>query len=79
MNTSTGEFTFTNWATFVEAIRAAFDDTDAYQTMEGQILSLKQGRDCSSYYTAFIPLATILNYDGHTKIYYFRIGLHCEL
>ena len=79
MNASTGEFSFATWATFVEALRAAFDDPDAYQTAERQILALKQDRDCSSYHAAFVPLATILNYDGRTKISYFRRGLHREL
>ena len=79
MNSSKVEFTFTTWATFVEALRAAFDDPDAYQTAERQILALKQDRDCSSYHAAFVPLATILGYDARTKISYFRRGLHREL
>ena len=79
MNTSTGEFTFATWAAFVEALRAACDDPDAYQTAERQILALKQDRDCSSYHTAFVPLAMILSYDARTKISYFRRGLHRKL
>ena len=79
MNTSTGELAFTTWAAFVEALRVAFDDPDAYQTAEYQILALKQDRDCSSYYITFVPLATILNYEGCTKISYFRRGLYREL
>ena len=79
MNTSTGEFSFTTWATFVVALRAAFDEPDVYQTAERQILALKQNRDCSSYHAAFVPLATILGYDARTKISYFRRGLHHEL
>ena len=61
------------------ALKAAFDDPDAYQTAERQILALKQDRDCSSYHAAFVPLATILNYDDRTKISYFRRYLHREL
>ena len=74
-----GEIGFTPWREFVVALKAAFDDPDAYQTAERQILALKQDRDCSSYHAAFVPLATILNYDGRTKISYFRRGLHREL
>ena len=30
MNIGTGEFTFTTWAAIVEALRAAFDNPDAF-------------------------------------------------
>ena len=61
------------------ALRAAFDDPDAYQTAYTKISSLRQERDCSSYHTAFIRLATILGIDERTKISFFKKGLNGEL
>ena len=79
MNTSIGEFTFTTWTACVEALTAALDNLDAYQTVQCQILALKQDCDCYSYHAAFIPLDTILGYDARIKILYFRRGLHHKL
>ena len=41
MNTSTKEFSFITYTAFIEALRATFDDIDAYQTAESQILAFK--------------------------------------
>jgi hypothetical protein len=81
MNDTTGDITFTTWAAFVAALKAAFDDPDAYQTAQRKIEALKQGQqqDCSSYHAAFVPLATILNMDERTRISFFQRGLQNEL
>ena len=43
--------TFPTWVSFTQALKAAFDDPDAYQTAEEKIQNLKQGdRDCAKYY-----------------------------
>ena len=72
--------TFATWESFVENLKAAFDDPDAYQTAERKIHALKQGnRDCAAYHAEFITYATILNWDDCTKISFFRKGLDEEL
>ena len=58
VNETTGAIAFPTWTNCVAALRAAFDDPDAYQTAYTKISSLKQERDCSSYHAAFVPLAT---------------------
>ena len=72
--------TFPTWASFTQALKAAFDDPDAYQTAEQKINKLRQGnRDCAKYYAQFITHATILEWDGRTKISFFKKGLDEEL
>ena len=78
VNETTGAIAFPTWTNFVAALRAAFDDPDAYQTAYTKISSLKQERDCSSYHAAFVPLATILGIDERTKISFFKKGLNRE-
>ena len=68
-----------SWASFVAALKAAFDDPDTYQTAYKKISSLKQERDCSYYHAAFIPLATILGFDERTSISFFKKWLNGEL
>ena len=63
----------------VAALRAAFNDPDAYQTAYTKISTLRPERDCSSYHAAFVPLATILGIDERTKILFFKKGLNGEL
>ena len=79
VNETIGTITLPTWANFVAALKAAFDDPDAYQTAYTKISSLKQERDCSSYHAAFVPLATILGFDQRTKISFFKKGLNGEL
>ena len=79
VNQTTGTITLPTWASFVAALKAAFDDSDAYQTAYTKISSLKQDRDCSSYHAAFVPLATILGFDERTRISFFKKGLNVEL
>ena len=79
VNETTGVITFPTWASFVAALKAAFHDPDAYQTVYTKISSLKQERDCSSYHAAFVPLATILGFDERTRISFFKKGLNGEL
>ena len=79
VNETTGAITLPTWASFVAALKAAFDDPDAYQTAYTKIISLKQERDCSSYHAAFVPLATILGFDERTRISFFKKGLNGEL
>ena len=79
VNETTGVITLPTWASFVAALKAAFDDPDAYQTAYTKISSLKQERDCSSYHAAFVPLATILGFDERTRISFFKKGLNGEL
>ena len=68
VNETTGTISFPTWTEFVSALRAAFDDPDAYQTAYTKISTLRQERDCSPYHAAFMPLATILGIDERTKI-----------
>ena len=81
INETTGDIAFPTWAAFTAALKAAFDDPDAYQTAQRKIEALKQGQqqDCSSYHAAFVPLATILNMDERTRISFFQRGLQNEL
>ena len=79
VNETTGAISFPTWTDFVAALRAAFQDPDAYQTAYNRIASLKQDKDCSSYYAAFVSLATVLGIDERTKISFFKKGLHAEL
>ena len=79
VNETTGAISFPTWTEFVTALRAAFDDPDAYQTAYTKISTLRQERDCSSNHTAFVPLATILGIDERTKISFFKKGLNGEL
>ena len=55
VNETTGAISFPTWTEFVAALRAAFDDLDAYQTADTKISTLRQKRDCSSYHVAFVP------------------------
>ena len=72
--------TFPTWASFTQALKAAFHDPDAYQTAEQKIQKLRQGnRDCAKYYAEFITHATILEWDERTKISFFKKGLNEEL
>ena len=72
---------FPTWAAFTAALKAAFDDPDAYQTSQCKMKALKQGQqqDYSSYHAAFVPLATILNMDKRIRILFFQRGLQREL
>ena len=67
---------FATWESFVENLKAVFNDPDAYQTAERKIHAQKQGnRDCSAYYAEFITYATILNWDDCTKIFFLEKDL----
>ena len=79
VNETTGAITLPTWASFVPALKAAFDYRDAYQTAYTKIRSLKLERDFSSYHAAFLPLATILGFDERTRISFFKKGLNGEL
>ena len=79
VNEITGAITLPTWASFVAALKAAFDDPDAYRTAYTKISSLKQECDCSSSHAAFVPLATILGFDERTRISFFNKGLNGEL
>ena len=49
INETTGDIAFPTWAAFTIALKAAFDDPDAYQTAQRKIEALRQGQqDCSS-------------------------------
>ena len=76
---TTGAISFPTWTEFVAALRATFDDPDAYQTPYTKISTLRQERDCSSYHAAFVPLVTIFGIDERTKISFFKKGLNGEL
>ena len=76
VNETTGAIAFPSWTEFVAALRAAFEDPDAYQTAYNKISSLKQENDCSSYYGTFVSLATVLGLDERTRISFFKKGLH---
>ena len=47
VNETTGAISFPTWTEFVAALRAAFEDPDAYQTAFNKISTLKQEKDCS--------------------------------
>ena len=76
---TTGTIAFRTWTGFVGALGATFEDPNTYQTAYSKISSLKQERDCSSYYAAFVSLATILGIGDRTKISFFKKALHAEL
>ena len=79
VNETTGAISFPTWTEFVAALCAAFEDPDANQTAYNKIGTLKQEKDCSSYYAAFVSLATVIGIDERTKISFFKKGLHAEL
>ena len=81
VNLTTGDTpAFPTWASFIQALKAAFDDPDAYQTAERKIHNLRQGnRDCATYHAEFFTCATILDWDERTKISFFKKGLDDEL
>ena len=79
VNETTGAISFPTWTEFVTALRAAFDDPDAYQTVYTKISTIRQERICSSYHAAFVPLGTILGIDECTKISFFKKALNGEL
>ena len=56
VNETIGAISLPTWASFVAALKAAFDDPDAYQTTYTKISLLKQEHDCSSYHAIFVPL-----------------------
>ena len=74
-----GTIAFPTWTEFVGALRATFEDPDTYQTAYNKISSLKQERDFSSYYAAFVSLATILGIGDRTKISFFKKALRAKL
>ena len=78
-NETTGAISFPTWTEFVTDVRAGFEDPDAYQTAYNKISTLKQEKDCSSSYTTFVPLATILGINKGTTISFFKKGLNAEL
>ena len=69
---TTGAIAFPTWTEFVEALRAAFEDLDTDQTAYNKINSLKQEKDCSSYYAAFVTFATILGLDDGPRSTFLR-------
>ena len=79
VNETTGAISFPTWTEFVAALRAACKDPDAYQTAYNKISTLKQEKDYSSYYTAFVSLATVIGIDERAKISFFKKGVHAEL
>ena len=79
VNETTGAISFPTWTEFVPALRAAFEDPDAYQTAYNKISTLKQEKDCSTYYAACVSLATVIGIEERTKISFFKKGLHAEL
>ena len=78
-NETTGAISFHTWTEFVTALRAGFEDLDAYQTAYNKISTLKQEKDCSSSYTTFVPLATVLWINTRTTISFFKKELNAEL
>ena len=79
VNETTGAITLPTWESFAAALKAAFDDPDAYQTAYMKISSLKQERDYSFYHPAFVPFEIILGFDEGTRILFFEQGLNGEL
>ena len=76
---TTEAIAFPTWTEFVGTLWVAFEDLNAYQTVYNKISLLKQEKDYSSYYTAFISLATILRLNDRIKMSFFKNGLHAEL
>ena len=79
VNETTEAISFPTWTEFVGALHAAFEDPDTNQTAYNKISTLKQEKDCSSYYTAFVSLGTVIAIDVQTKIFFFKKGLHARL
>ena len=76
---TTGAISFPTWTEFVTTLSAAFEDPDTHQPAYNKISTLKQEKDCSSYYATFMPLAIVLGIDERTKISFFKKGLNAEL
>lgn len=71
-----GSLSFSSYEEFLSALRASFDDPDSYATAERQIFALKQDSTCSSYYSRFSSLASILGWtEPAFLVSLFRRGL----
>lgn len=79
VNETTGAILFPTWTDFVAALHAAFENPHTYQTMYNKISTLRQEKDCFSYYATFVPLARVLGINERTKICSFKKGLNAEL
>lgn len=76
INSSTGEISFVSYASFIEALGAAFDDPDAYATAERELDSLKQDTSCAAFYAQIVSIFSRLDWrEEKVKIYFFKKGL----
>ena len=79
-NKSTGAVSWKSYNNFLEAFKAAYNDSDKKATAKYKLLHLRQGnKTASAYYSEFTTYAAILNLDGATKISFFRHGVNKEL
>lgn len=64
------------FAAFMETLGAAFNDLDAYATVEREIESLRQEGSCASYYAQMVSVLSRLRWDVNSvRIHFFRKGL----
>ncbi|KAF4305057.1 hypothetical protein GTA08_BOTSDO06181 [Botryosphaeria dothidea] len=76
VSASNGSVDFDNYEVFYQALKAAFDDPDAYATAERSLLALKQDNSCSLTTHGFLSLiTTLVGRENAVKIHYFRLGL----
>ena len=73
---TSGTVTFATFSEFLESLRAAYDDPDAYATSERQIEALRQETSCASYYAKMMSLFSQLGWaEPRVQIHYFLRGL----
>ena len=73
---TTGNVSFTTFAEFLQSLRAAFDDPDAYATSERQLEALRQEASCAAYYAKIVSLFSLLGWaEPKVQIHHFRKGL----
>lgn len=76
VNQETGEVDFQTFPDFLEALRAAFDDPDAYATSERQLEALRQDGSCAAYYAKIVSIFSLLGWtEQRVQIHHFRKGL----
>lgn len=77
---STGAVSFLTYASFIEALGAAFDDPDAYATAERELETIRQTGSCANYYAHIVSIFSRLKWQEEgVKIHFLRKGLKTPL
>ncbi|CAD6501103.1 BgTH12-01357 [Blumeria graminis f. sp. triticale] len=71
-----GDVSFKSFATFIDALRSAFDDPDPYSTAERELNSICQTGSCSTYFAKISSIFSRLGWsEQKCLIHHFRKGL----